>query len=709
SQREYCSFTHRDEGKARRGKIVRYKPVCSSELIIFEPIDNTIRKALVLPKNPHNHPRHLYSKVTRKQKEFVREAVKASGNVAVAPKALRISATTSTLLEGATWESKVGALTDKMRLRRFLNTINDETYPRGFDWEGVQYEVDKREQKLPPQQRYIHSVTTKGNCHCVVTMLYDIVQHIHSARFLVLDYTFKRVGGDMNEWEIAGTIERYKMRVTYASLYCDSATREAFRILFDEFFDAVERVTGKKLQFKLINPESKLLVLLFDAEAAQIQACGDKLLQLNDPEVSKITTKDPLKIVQYFTKTCTQHFTRNIDKLPKSIVPTETILRLKSFMDLASDDEISAWHEFCKSSPYKEVINWYNQKLAHPWYLPSLNRFLSKVPEASWDATPADSNIGEGAHAARNAETGRIGRAVLAAILDARARDEAIAKTLKEYEQNYMTGDRFNLPYDRSKRSAARREATRRKTQAVDSARQTYGSLEKEVEELSGKRQESLARSKEIQDRLKAIREELRDPECSKTSILAKNLNDEKKLLEKESKEGVAMRKTWQEQSSKLKESMTELKKNELNGARVHDPRSSATPPSSSPTRGEPARLLVPQSTTISPRQSLSHKFVPETSSPLKSVSNYYDDDDLDAANDEQWQGFGSDDGAPVAARVEPPVNEPLEDHWHEPEHFQHPESENWDYDYDSWDVEPALDDAGTEAWRANFLSLCGL
>ncbi|KAF9561925.1 hypothetical protein CPC08DRAFT_411960 [Agrocybe pediades] len=77
------------------------------------------------------------------------------------------------------------------------------------------------------------------------------------------------------------------------------------------------------------------------------------------------------------------------------------------------------------------------------------------------------------------------------------------------------------------------------------------------------------------------------------------------------------MRKTWQEQSSKLKESMTELKKDELNGVRVHNPRSSATPHSSTPTRSDPARLLVP----ISPRQSLSHSLVPETSCPLSKPS----------------------------------------------------------------------------------------
>ncbi|KAF9559426.1 hypothetical protein CPC08DRAFT_763303 [Agrocybe pediades] len=81
---------------------------------------------------------------------------------------------------------------------------------------------------------------------------------------------------------------------------------------------------------------------------------------------------------------------------------------------------------------------------------------------------------------------------------------------------------------------------------------------------------------------------------------------------------------------------------------------------------------------------------IPENKTP--SQTKYYDDNDLDAANGEEWQGFDSDDGSPVAAFVEPPINELLE--VHEPEHFQHPESENWDYDWDSWDVEPALDDA---------------
>ncbi|KAF9562629.1 hypothetical protein CPC08DRAFT_706521 [Agrocybe pediades] len=41
----------------------------------------------------------------------------------------------------------------------------------------------------------------------------------------------------------------------------------------------------------------------------------------------------------------------------------------------------------------------------------------------------------------------------------------------------------------------------------------------------------------------KAIREALKDSEWSKTNIFAKNLNDDKKLLDKEAKEGVEIQK----------------------------------------------------------------------------------------------------------------------------------------------------------------------
>jgi hypothetical protein len=102
--------------------------------------------------------------------------------------------------------------------------------------------------------------------------------------------------------------DRHLTGVSLASLYCDKATRAALKILVTEFFDTVQRVTGKNLQFHLFNPEAKLRCLVFDAEAAQMQGCGDAILPMNVPEISGITTQDHLLIG--IAKTCVQHFNR---------------------------------------------------------------------------------------------------------------------------------------------------------------------------------------------------------------------------------------------------------------------------------------------------------------------------------------------------------------------------------------------------------------
>lgn len=61
------------------------------------------------------------------------------------------------------------------------------------------------------------------------------------------------------------------------------------------------------------------------------------------------------------------------------------------------------------------ILDWYSQKEAHPWYLSTLNSFLSPMDPDAWNIVPNDSNIIETSHAGRNAETG-IGRPLLLAI-----------------------------------------------------------------------------------------------------------------------------------------------------------------------------------------------------------------------------------------------------------------------------------------------------
>ena len=61
-----------------------------------------------------------------------------------------------------------------------------------------QYEQD---QKLPPNERYVWHLRMEGDIKLVVTMNPALATLIHTALYLVGDYTFKRVHSELDECE----------------------------------------------------------------------------------------------------------------------------------------------------------------------------------------------------------------------------------------------------------------------------------------------------------------------------------------------------------------------------------------------------------------------------------------------------------------------------------------------------------------------------
>jgi hypothetical protein len=98
--------------------------------------------------------------------------------------------------------------------------------------------------------------------------------------------------------------------VTVARVYCNSATAEAFAIVFEGFFSSVKKATGRELKFKVFDPAGNLLSIHLDMEAAQVQGLGKVLMQMNDPAVSGINERNPDILVQHVGKWCTIHYNR---------------------------------------------------------------------------------------------------------------------------------------------------------------------------------------------------------------------------------------------------------------------------------------------------------------------------------------------------------------------------------------------------------------
>jgi hypothetical protein len=58
----------------------------------------------------------------------------------------------------------------------------------------------------------------KNGFRLVVTMHLYIAMFIHQLLSLSMDYTFKGVEGKLNEWEVAGLLDRHKYRLSKSHL-----------------------------------------------------------------------------------------------------------------------------------------------------------------------------------------------------------------------------------------------------------------------------------------------------------------------------------------------------------------------------------------------------------------------------------------------------------------------------------------------------------
>ncbi|KAF8518841.1 hypothetical protein BU17DRAFT_90642 [Hysterangium stoloniferum] len=358
----YLAHVHFENGKLLNGLITWHQ--CPAQIIIYTPIDHSIRKAVVIttPGLPHNHPPYALQKLTFEATELYVEAIEAVGLLGSTVGQIDRAPTTKALLasQKATDSKATSSLTRHRVKQRILSGMKQKQYPEGKDIAGVKHIYENIELKQPVQERYIQSMHSElcndGNdqIDIVVTMLPDLAELVHSVTSTQHDTTYKRIFGAFNEWEIA------------------------YRLIWTEWFKAIEHVTNKSVKFKALHKEGKHAIFMVDGSAPQMQGLGDFLLTQNDPLVSRIATKDPQIIVQYCSRICNIHCQRGFEPLKAEKM-----------------DEFTAW---CLGHEQPKVRDWWRNKLVYPWYIPALCRHFSKVPSADWDLGPTNTNLNEQSH-----------------------------------------------------------------------------------------------------------------------------------------------------------------------------------------------------------------------------------------------------------------------------------------------------------------------
>ncbi|KAK6971991.1 hypothetical protein R3P38DRAFT_3487128 [Favolaschia claudopus] len=194
------------------------------------------------------------------------------------------------------WSPALGNMRSK---RDMVREQKVKKYPAGMGIPGA-FQRFLEDQKKPLDQRYIHCCRAVNDGGVIIiTGVPFLIKLLDDpgVRAFDDDTTFKRVEGEMNEWELAlffKAVER--------------ASADFYEILFDELQRVKELITGKVLGMKRFVPGGNLLVMNADMEAAQVIGIARSVMKTNIPEYSGIPNDiTPAEAAKYFVKICYRH------------------------------------------------------------------------------------------------------------------------------------------------------------------------------------------------------------------------------------------------------------------------------------------------------------------------------------------------------------------------------------------------------------------
>ncbi|EXX71660.1 hypothetical protein RirG_076450 [Rhizophagus irregularis DAOM 197198w] len=236
-------------------------------------------------------------------------------------------------------------------------------------------------------------------------------------KYFKVDFSFKRIYGDINELEFNAYEEKSRTIITFCRIFTNIATKEAYQKMFETFFEIVKKLSNKPAHFRHIHSDSWVCVL---ADLNQVQALGlGKAMKKMDP------TRKAKEHLQYVFKSCHIYYKKNVDHYPYCADTKHDMLEI---LKVNSFEEINQIFGQIKMHNEDGIQNWleYYQK---PWVLGSLTYHYSLMSYEDWQTTQFDTNIAESAHAMIN-RTGKSLKLKIA-ILRGWKHDECIYKRIK--------------------------------------------------------------------------------------------------------------------------------------------------------------------------------------------------------------------------------------------------------------------------------------
>ncbi|KAJ7842468.1 hypothetical protein B0H14DRAFT_3139909 [Mycena olivaceomarginata] len=290
-----------------------------------------------------------------------------------------------------------------------------------------------------------------------------------------------------------------------------------------------------------------------DGEVAQVQGFGEFLAQYNSPSISGIMEGNSLEYVAYCLKTC---------------VPLDVVKELRKILGAKDQAAVDEWHRYCAAQTHTAVQNWYAQKLANPWYLPSISPFLSKIAPNYYNLTPNTTNLAESAHAGTNAQTATqlaLLPGILRGLILPRKymRDNVQVDEIHQIIRDGVMRKRWNGPSEREKLSAQRKGWAAKAAFERNEHLIAFDELSQEREEGQEEWKFSLSLQKAIQGEIEELQEQL------KVDRRREDLKTEVKVLRLEIDAEKQNRRDWVSRRGEIDAKLRELRTGPLKGVQI--------------------------------------------------------------------------------------------------------------------------------------------
>ncbi|KAJ6479753.1 hypothetical protein C8R45DRAFT_906174, partial [Mycena sanguinolenta] len=230
------AHAHIVQGRQVDSQIRNYP--CDAKRYAYIPKDPSIRKVLII-YHPiaHNHPMPTLIKVSFELMDTYRACIDANGVFGATVSKIDNAPSTKQLLKGKTPAAHAPPLQNKRIKQDLLRAKKLEQYPNGLGVDAILAIYKEEMITKPLPERYIHGYvrTAKGEV-TIVTFVVALLKLLvdPGVTSFAGDTTFKRIDGDLNEWELTIFASVVQRAASILRAYINGASADFFEALFDE-------------------------------------------------------------------------------------------------------------------------------------------------------------------------------------------------------------------------------------------------------------------------------------------------------------------------------------------------------------------------------------------------------------------------------------------------------------------------------------------